>query len=132
MSDKEKDLVEETKEVEEVDYDDAEELGYQTHKFSLFDSAAEILLVIFIVAFVGYRVINFFFTYPDGAGFETIFRYLMNLVVDVLPAICLIAILELHEKIDKLSYNLNLNSEYMARYQYDLLKRFDDIESEDK
>ncbi len=134
MSDKEKDLIEETEEAkteataEEDDEIDAEDLGYQKHKFSLFDSAAEILLVIFIIGFVGYKVIDFFFLYPDGTDIETIFRYLFDLAVDVIPAICLIALLELHEKMDKLSYNLELNSEYMARYQGDLLERIDEAE----
>ncbi|MBP3621960.1 MAG: hypothetical protein J6J16_09390 [Lachnospiraceae bacterium] len=123
MSEKEKDLIEEVEDDVETD-----ERGYQKHKFSLFDSAIEILLVIFIVAFVGYRVFDFFFLYPDGTDMETIVRYIFALLVDVLPAVCLIAILELHEKIDKMSFNNELTAEYMARYQSDLLERIDDIE----
>lgn len=104
------------------------EAEYKKHKFSLFDSAAEILLVIFIVAFAGYRVIDFFFMYPDGTDLETIFTYIFNLVIDVLPGICLIGILELHEKVNLMAHNLELTSKYMAMYQGDLLDRFDDLE----
>ncbi|MBQ8412752.1 MAG: hypothetical protein IJX12_03985 [Lachnospiraceae bacterium] len=127
MSEKEKELVEEnteaeTEEVEAMDdYDDAEELGYQRHEFSLFDSAAEIILVIFLVAYVGFKIVSFFIDYPNGTDLDVAVAYLFDVIVGALPAVCLIAILELHEKLDKIAYNLELNSEYMARYQQDLL-----------
>lgn len=128
---KDLEISEEIKDAENPDMEDdnqVEEVKYKKHRFSLFDSAAEILLVIFIVAFVGYRIIDFFFMYPDGTDMETIFTYIFNLAIDVLPAICMIGILELHEKLNFLSQNLELTSKYMAMYQGDLLDRFDDLE----
>ena len=52
-----------------------------------------------------------------------IFNFLFDLVIKLAPGVILLVACEIHEKVELIEYNLSLNSEYMARYQMDLLEK---------
>lgn len=113
---------------EEIDYDDDEEYeeaGYRVHKFSLFDSPLEILTILFIIGYLIFGIWSFFDLYPNGAALKVVLAFVFDLISKLIPAVVLIVALEIHEKLEMQEYNLRLNSEYMARYQQDLLEKLD-------
>ncbi len=119
------DDIKDADEVEEVEFDeeDDELEGYQEHKFSLFDSPIEVATVVFMAALFIFRVWDFVNTYINGTDVMNILRFMFDLVLELVPAIILLVACEIHEKMEKMEYNLRLNSEYMAMYQQDLLTR---------
>ena len=111
-------------EADDVDTDEDDELeGYQEHKFSLFDSPIEVATVVFMAALFIFRVWDCVNTYINGTDVMNILRFMFDLVLELVPAIILLVACEIHEKMEKMEYNLRLNSEYMAMYQQDLLTR---------
>ncbi len=113
-------------EVEDIDYDDDEdfeEAGFKVHKFSLFDSPLEIITILFVIAYLVFGIWKFFDIYPQGAQLKFVIEFVFDLIAKVIPAVILIIAIEIHEKLEMQEYNLRLNSEYMARYQQDLLER---------
>ncbi len=125
-----------TAEAEEIDYDedeDYEEAGFKVHKFSLFDSPLEIVTILFVIANLVFGIWSFFDVYPQGAELKVVIGFVFDLIAKTIPAVILIIAIEIHEKLEMHEYNLRLNSEYMARYQQDLLERLnmmDDKKSE--
>ena len=112
-----------------IDEEELIEAGYRVHKFSLFDSPIEIATVLFMVAYVIFAFCSFAFDNPNGTGFMNIVEFLFDVVIKLIPAGVLLVACEIHEKVEFLEYNLSLNSEYMARYQMDLM---DKLEKKDK
>lgn len=111
-----------------LDEEDLIEAGYKVHKFSLFDSPIEIAAIVFMAVYVIYSLIMFAVNNTGGTDLQSIFNFLFDLVWKVVPGVILIVVCEIHEKTELLEYNLSLNSEYMARYQMDLLDKIDDID----
>lgn len=108
-----------------IDEEELIEAGYRVHKFSLFDSPIEIGTVVFMVLYVVFAFCSFAFDNPNGTGLMNIFEFLFELVMKLIPGIVLLVACEIHEKVEFIEYNLSLNSEYMARYQMDLLDKMD-------
>lgn len=108
-----------------IDEEELIEAGYRVHKFSLFDSPIEIATVVFMVAYVIFAFCSFAFNNPNGTGLMKIFEFLFEVVIKLIPAIVLLVACEIHEKVELLEYNLSLNSEYMARYQMDLMDKLE-------
>ncbi len=108
-----------------IDEEELIEAGYKVHKFSLFDSPIEIGAVVFMVLYVVFAFCSFAFDNPNGTGLMNIFEFLFELVIKLIPGIVLLVACEIHEKVEFIEYNLSLNSEYMARYQMDLLDKMD-------
>lgn len=101
------------------------EAGYKAHRFSLFDSPIEIATIAFMVVFVVYSFIVFALDNRGGTEIANIFNFLFDLVIKLAPGAILLVACEIHEKVELIEYNLSLNSEYMARYQMDLLEKMD-------
>lgn len=112
-----------------IDEEELIEAGYRVHKFSLFDSPIEIATVVFMVAYVIFAFCSFAFDNPNGTGLMNILEFFFEVVIKLVPAIVLLVACEIHEKVEFIEYNLSLNSEYMARYQMDLM---DKLEKKDK
>ena len=106
-----------------IDEEDLIEAGYKTHKFSLFDSPIEIATIVFMAAYATYCFFTFAVANPNGTDLISIFTFLFDLVAKMIPGIILLIACEIHEKVELIEYNLSLNSEYMARYQMDLLDK---------
>lgn len=106
-----------------IDEEDLIEAGYKTHKFSLFDSPIEIAAIVFMVAYVIYSFFAFAAANPNGTDLISIFNFLFELVAKLIPGVILLVACEIHEKVELIEYNLSLNSEYMARYQMDLMDK---------
>lgn len=106
-------------------YDEEEliEAGYKAHKFSLFDSPVEIATIVFMIIFAVYSFIMFALDNRGGTEIVNIFNFLFDLVLKLAPGVVLLVACEIHEKVELIEYNLSLNSEYMARYQMDLLEK---------
>lgn len=106
-------------------YDEEEliEAGYKAHKFSLFDSPIEIATIVFMIIFAVYSFIMFALDNRGGTEIVNIFNFLFDLVLKLAPGVILLVACEIHEKVELIEYNLSLNSEYMARYQMDLLEK---------
>ena len=106
-------------------YDEEEliEAGYKAHKFSLFDSPVEIATIVFMIIFAVYSFIMFALDNRGGTEIVNIFNFLFDLVLKLAPGVILLVGCEIHEKVGLIEYNLSLNSEYMARYQMDLLEK---------
>ncbi|MBR3834681.1 MAG: hypothetical protein IKJ73_10195 [Lachnospiraceae bacterium] len=112
-----------------IDEEDLIEAGYKTHKFSLFDSPIEIATIIFMALYVVFAFCSFAIDNPNGTNLMNIFEFFFELVAKLIPGIILLVACEIHEKVELVEYNLSLNSEYMARYQMDLM---DKLEKKDK
>ena len=112
-----------------IDEEDLIEAGYKTHKFSLFDSPIEIATIIFMAVYVVFAFCSFAIDNPNGTNLMNIFEFFFELVAKLIPGIILLVACEIHEKVELVEYNLSLNSEYMARYQMDLM---DKLNKEDK
>ncbi len=106
-----------------IDEEDLAEAGYKIHKFSLFDSPVEIATIAFMTLYVVFALCSFAIDNPYGAGLMKIFTFLFELVTKLIPGFILIIACEIHEKVELIEYNLSLNSEYMARYQMDLMDK---------
>lgn len=127
-------VVEEVEDTEEalddegdgIDEEDLIEAGYKAHKFSLFDSPIEIATIAFMAVYAIYCFVMFAVNNPGGTTLVNIFDFLFDLVLKLIPGIILLVACEIHEKVELLEYNLSLNSEYMARYQMDLLDKMDE------
>lgn len=112
-----------------LDEEELLEAGYKVHKFSLFDSPIEIATIVFMVVYAIYSFVTFAIANPGGTEIINIFNFLFELVLKIAPGVILIVACEIHEKVELIEYNLSLNSEYMARYQMDLM---DKLEKKDK
>lgn len=106
-----------------IDEEDLIEAGYKTHKFSLFDSPIEIATIIFMALYVVFAFCSFAIDNPNGTNLMNIFEFFFELVAKLIPGIILLVACEIHEKVELVEYNLSLNSEYMARYQMDLMDK---------
>ncbi len=112
-----------------IDEEELIEAGYKVHKFSLFDSPIEIATIVFMAVYIVYSFIMFAVNNSGGTDIASIFNFLFDLVIKVAPGVILLVVCEIHEKVELIEYNLSLNSEYMARYQMDLM---DTINKKDK
>lgn len=106
-----------------IDEEDLIEAGYKTHKFSLFDSPIEVATIAFMAVYVVFAFVSFAMDNPNGTGFMNIFEFFFDVINKLIPGIVLLIACEIHEKVELIEYNLSLNSEYMARYQMDLLEK---------
>lgn len=108
-----------------IDDEELAEAGYKVHKFSLFDSPIEVATIVFMALYVVYAFCSFAIANPNGTDLMSIFGFFFDLVVKMIPGIILLVACEIHEKVELVEYNLSLNSEYMARYQMDLMDKMD-------
>lgn len=106
-----------------IDEEDLIEAGYKAHKFSLFDSPIEVATIVFMAVYVIYCFVMFAINNPGGTELVNIFDFLFDVVLKMIPGIILLVACEIHEKVELIEYNLSLNSEYMARYQMDLMDK---------
>lgn len=106
-----------------IDEEELIEAGYRVHRFSLFDSPIEIGTVVFMLLYVVFAFCSFAFNNPNGTGLMNIFEFFFDLVIKLIPGIVLLVGCEIYEKVELIEYNLSLNSEYMARYQMDLMDK---------
>ena len=129
--------VEET-ETDEYDFEDdiediEDEVGeYRTHEFSLFDNPIEAVTVVFMVGFAIYSIVQFIMTNTIDVEFITAVEFILGLIKDLIPAVVLLVACEIYEKLELILYNLSLNSEYMSRYQVNLLEHIYKSEEKNK
>ena len=112
-----------------IDEEELEEAGYRVHRFSLFDSPVEIATVVFMALYVIFALCSFAVDNPNGTSFMNIIEFFFGVLLKLIPGVVLLVACEIHEKIEFIEYNLSLNSEYMARYQMDLM---DKLNNKDK
>ncbi len=144
---KEEKKVEEIEEIEEVkdasvedeyDFEDdieaiEDEVGeYKEHEFSLFDNPIEAITVVFAVGYVIFSIVQFININTVDVDFVTAVEFMLGLIKDLIPAVILLVACEIYEKLELMLYNLSLNSEYMARYQLNLLEHIYKSEEKDK
>lgn len=116
----------------EDDIEDIEdEVGeYRDHDFSLFDNPIEAITVVFMVCYAVFSIVQFINTYTIDVDLVTAVEFFLGLAKDLIPGVVLLVACEIYEKLELVLYNLSLNSEYMARYQLNLLEHI--YKSEEK
>ena len=123
---------------DEYDFEDdiediEEEVGeYREHEFSLFDNPIEAITVIFMVGYAIFSIVQFVGKNTIDVDFITAVEFLFGLAKDLIPAVVLLVACEIYEKLELVLYNLSLNSEYMARYQMNLLEHIYKSEEKNK
>ncbi|MBE5946106.1 MAG: hypothetical protein E7259_04065 [Lachnospiraceae bacterium] len=123
---------------DEYDFEDdiediEEEVGeYREHEFSLFDNPIEAITVIFMVGYAIFSIVQFINKNTIDVDFITAVEFLFGLAKDLIPAVVLLVACEIYEKLELVLYNLSLNSEYMARYQMNLLEHIYKSEEKNK
>ena len=123
---------------DEYDFEDdiediEEEVGeYREHEFSLFDNPIEAITVIFMVGYAIFSIVQFINKNTIDVDFIKAVEFLFGLAKDLIPAVVLLVACEIYEKLELVLYNLSLNSEYMARYQMNLLEHIYKSEEKNK
>ena len=114
------DAVEDGKKLVNEVLTDQYEATHKKHTFSVFDTWYELVAVIFAVIFITFQTYRFIVHGGYEGGLENIIAFLLETVMAVFVVFCFCAIVEVQEKLDVMSDNIDLMAGYMHDYYLDI------------
>ena len=114
------DAVEDGKKLVNEVLKDQYEATHKKHTFSVFDTWYELVAVIFAVIFITFQTYRFIAHGGYEGGLENIIAFLLETVMAVFVVFCFCAIVEVQEKLDVMSDNIDLMAGYMHDYYLDI------------
>ena len=114
------DAVEDGKKLVNEVLTDQYEATHKKHTFSVFDTWYELVAVIFAVIFITFQTYRFIVRGGYEGGLENIIAFLLETVMAVFVVFCFCAIVEVQEKLDVMSDNIDLMAGYMHDYYLDI------------
>ncbi len=120
VMDKIGDAVEDGKELVNEVLEDKYEATHKKHTFSVFDTWYELLAVIFAIIYITFSAYWFIAHEGYEGGMGNIIKFALETVMAVFVVFCFCAIVEVQEKLDIMSDNLDLMAGYMHDYYLDI------------
>ena len=114
------DAVEDGKALVNEVLEDRYEATHKRHTFSVFDTWYELVAVIFAVVYIAFEAYRFVVHGGYEGGMENIIAFLLETVMAVFVVFCFCAIVEVQEKMDVMSDNIDLMAGYMHDYYLDI------------
>ncbi len=120
MKEKMDDVVEDGKKLVNEVLEDQYEATHKEHTFSVFDTWYEMVAVIFAVIYVTFKTYMFVSKGGYEGGIENVIEFLLSVVISLFGVFCFCAIVEVQEKLDIMSDNIDLMAGYMHDYYLDI------------